>query len=571
MGFIKRHKQAVFMVLAGCLLAGAAALYYLKTSKSEFAVGFRAYVGDYISQTGFPRRPDLTKGLTITDATVYVDGAIGDLPDKVEGHAVKVEYKTPDAKVFCDYTSGFSVSLPSDMTADITKSPKFISFQSPDAKLVISKEWSYGDDVSEYVGYYFYRFLLNETYRAENNIELLENVKTDDFERLTVHLNNYSGKFDTYTYLIIKTGTRNFFYAMLKYASANPNAASLPQRILDSFLYFKPEGTAKYSTDFRPEIPDSWSADTRALYKKITGSDDMIWGIYTQHVTGEGITSKIPEIENKLGYKFGIILTYTGLDAGFPSEFMNRCDNEGRIVELTLQSTESNNQNLFGRSPWLDFYKTGDDARIRAFARAAREFGKPFLFRLNNEMNSDWVSYGGVANLLDPDIFIENWRTVYRIFEEEGVNNAIWIFNPNDREAPPNAWNSQAAYYPGNGYAQIYGVTGYNNGTYYQKVTGEYWREFDVIYDKIEEDSSGMFGAFPWVITEFSSSSIGGNKTKWIDGMFDNLWKYPNIKAAVWFSFVDYDMFDGVTPARPYWLDETDETLAAFKSGLEGG
>jgi signal transduction histidine kinase len=26
----------------------------------------------------------------------------------------------------------------------------------------------------------------------------------------------------------------------------------------------------------------------------------------------------------------------------------------------------------------------------------------------------------------------------------------------------------------------------------------------------------------------------------------------------------------GVTPARPYWLDETDGTLAAFKRGLEG-
>lgn len=26
----------------------------------------------------------------------------------------------------------------------------------------------------------------------------------------------------------------------------------------------------------------------------------------------------------------------------------------------------------------------------------------------------------------------------------------------------------------------------------------------------------------------------------------------------------------GAIPARPYWLDETEETLAAFKRGLKG-
>ncbi len=98
----------------------------------------------------------------------------------------------------------------------------------------------------------------------------------------------------------------------------------------------------------------------------------------------------------------------------------------------------------------------------------------------------------------------------------------------------------------------------------------ENWREFEEIYDKIQAESSGLFGEFPWIITEFSSSSVGGDKVKWIDGMFRVLPKYPNIKAAVWFSFADYDINDGVTPSRPYWLNETDETLAAFRGGLEG-
>ena len=570
MGFFRRYKRAVLISVAAIVLAGAGSLYWLRTSKLDVAVGFRQFVKDNIYSIGFPRRPDLTKGLTIIGETVYVDGAAGPLPDKVKGHDVKMVYETPDGSVFCDYANGFSVALPADMAVDISNSPKTIAFESPGAKLVISREWSWDEDVSGFLAYYFYGYLLDETYRVENDITLLENTKTDDYERLTVHLNGYSGKFDTYTYLALNTGYRTFYHAILKYSSADTDSDSLIQRVLDSFTFFAPEGETKYSTDFRPIIPDNWTPETCALYEKIASSGDFLWGIFTRDVLGAGITREIPEIEDRLDYTFGIILAYTDLGGGFPSEFMNRCYDEGRIAELTLQVTESYYQKLFGRSPWLDLYKTGDDARIRDFARAAAAFGKPFLFRLNNEMNSNWVSYGGVSNLLDPDIFVQNWRTVYRIFQEEGVNNAIWIYNPNDRDAPPNAWNNQAAYYPGNGYAQIYGVTGYNNGTYYKDTWNENWREFEEIYDQIAADSSGLFGAFPWVITEFSSSSVGGDKVKWIDDMFRSLGKYENIKAAVWFSYADYDPKDNTTVSRPYWLNETDETLAAFKRGLEG-
>ena len=541
MKFIKRHRRALLLILSVCILAGAGTLYYLRTSQSEFARGFRTSVKELLYRSDYPARPDLTKGLTIGSETVYVDGAVGAMPDSVAGHDVKAVYGTPDGQLFCDYATGFAVSLPADMTADLSLSPKLVSLESPDAKLIISREWSWGEDVSGYIRHYYYRFLLDGKYRSENGIELLEDTKSDSLERLTVRMNGLSGRPDTYTYLIFKTASREFYRVMLKYSSENSDAATLADRVAGSFQHFRPEGTAVYTTDYGPELPGDWTAETRALYDRLAGSDRLLWGIFTPDVAGTGIAQKIPEMESTLGSRFDIILTYTGLDGGFPSEFMARCYEEGRIVELTLQATVSDNLDLTGHSPWLDLYKTGDDARLRTFARAAREFGRPFLFRLNNEMNSDWVSYGGVINLLDPDIYIENWRTVYRIFEEEGVHNAIWIFNPNDGDYPPNSWNSKFAYYPGNGYAQLYGVTGYNTGTYYQAVTGEHWREFDEIYGRIREESSALFGTFPWIITEFSSSSIGGDKAKWIDSMFLNLHKYPEIKAAVWFSAADYD------------------------------
>lgn len=131
---------------------------------------------------------------------------------------------------------------------------------------------------------------------------------------------------------------------------------------------------------------------------------------------------------------------------------------------------------------------------------------------------------------------------------------------------PPDRWNDAINYYPGEGYAQLIGVTGYNNGTYYTQ-WGEQWREFDAIYDHIQSLYGEVFGAFPWIITEFSSSSVGGDKAAWIDNMFAAIGNYPNIKIAVWFSSADWDTEGNV--ARPYWLDETPETLDAFRRGLQ--
>ena len=204
-------------------------------------------------------------------------------------------------------------------------------------------------------------------------------------------------------------------------------------------------------------------------------------------------------------------------------------------------------------------------------ARQIKEIGHPILFRLNNEMNSDWTSYGSSACLDDPEIYVELWRKIYNIFKDEGVDNAIWVFNPNDESYPPCGYNSTIAFYPGDEYVQLFGVTGYNTGTYYAVENGEKWKTFREIYDNIMEKHYKVYGKFPWIITEFASSSVGGDKVQWINDMFNDIKDYPNIKMAFWFNSADTDPRDETnqTIARPYWLNETPETTKAFSQGLK--
>ena len=50
--------------------------------------------------------------------------------------------------------------------------------------------------------------------------------------------------------------------------------------------------------------------------------------------------------------------------------------------------------------------------------------------------------------------------------------------------------------------------------------------------------------------------------------MFQQLHKYPDIKVAIWWNGCDW-VVPGEVPARPYWVNETAQTLESFKQGWE--
>ena len=479
-------------------------------------------------------------------------------------------------QTIADFPKGYYLSIPADLKVDTSISPELIRADRENMSITVTREWAPYEDPFFFIDNYLNNYYLNERYIEKNNITIHENEIFDfkgakaQFVSLTrtdgnaKHLNNYN-----YFYVLSKTGPQAFFRIMIKTDGYEKNIEEV-KNIINSFDETGVKGQNVFKTDFKPEIPKNWNKETKKLYKEINKKDTFMWGLFVDgSYTIDRNHQWFLDLEKKVDYNFDFSLHYVNLSPDFPKEELTKAYNDGLITELTLQISNHANDDLFGDNPNFDVYDGKCDDIIRSFARGAKEFGHPFLFRLNNEMNSDWVNYSGVAALSDPDIFIANWRRIYDIFEEEGVDNAIWIYNPNAEDCPPAHFNSYLAYYPGNKYAHMIGMTGYNTGTYYKDVYSEKWRTFDEIYKDPYEKYMEHFSEFPFIITEFASSSVGGDKAKWIDDMFISLKNYPNIKMALWWSSADYDFRNGgKILARPYWLDETDQTTLSFKKGV---
>ncbi|MDR2420949.1 MAG: acyltransferase family protein [Oscillospiraceae bacterium] len=471
------------------------------------------------------------------------------------------------AALFINRPDGYSIELPLGFAADLSLASSVTRYISDDLDVTVSREWSPYDDVDGYIAHYLNRFITDEGWRAANDIDLLadttENIGGRACRVISLRVNglpeNAPG---IYTYVTLSAGTRAFLRLMFRERAEG----GVWRRAVESLELFSPSGLKISTLDPTPVLPETWTPETREYFEKLRDSESVEFGIF------ERSRDELDSLEAALNYKFQVMLDYLHLDSTFPLEYYEWIYASGRTLELTLQTTDSNNLDLFGRSPMLDIYRGDADTLelVRGFARGVKELARPVLIRLNNEMNTDWCSYSGIANLSDPDIYVAVWRSVYDIFREEGADNAIWVWNPNNANYPPCRWNNFMRYYPGGKYVQLLGVTGYNTGTYYSAENSETWREFREIYDEVQKEYESAFGDFPWIITEFASSSFGGDKAKWIDGMFESIGEYGQIKLAVWFNANDYDTREGREEivSRSYKLTDGAD-LEVFRRGLE--
>ncbi|MFU8852875.1 glycoside hydrolase family 26 protein [Micromonospora sp. SL1-18] len=167
------------------------------------------------------------------------------------------------------------------------------------------------------------------------------------------------------------------------------------------------------------------------------------------------------------------------------------------------------------------------DGYLWSWAKGIKSLGYPVAVRFAHEMNGDWYPWCEMSNGNRPGDYVKAWRHVHDVFRAVGVSNVIWVWSPNAN------WSGQttklATLYPGDGYVDWVGVTGYYGTGAFAK-----YRSFDAIFNETIEEIR-TFTKKPLVITETGASDSSGRKAEWIKQTFQMLPAHKDIIGLVWF------------------------------------
>ena len=194
------------------------------------------------------------------------------------------------------------------------------------------------------------------------------------------------------------------------------------------------------------------------------------------------------------------------------------------------------------------------DAYVRSFARAVARFPHRIQIRLGHEMNGGWYPWGR-----QPTDYVNMYRHVHHIFEEEGATNVDWVWCPN--VIGPTYEGTFDQYYPGDAYVDFTGLDGYN----WYTARGMPWYTFDEVFGRSVAHMNTFAPDKPLIIAETASHEADdGRKARWIDGMRSSIaaGNYPTLAALLWFS----NDQEGAT----WRIDSARGTLDAYRSMAAG-
>lgn len=470
---------------------------------------------------------------------------------------IRVELLPGDKVKVFNYLDGYSLQIPSNMEIDSTRSSVVTEVYNENCTIDIFHEEFPQISVNEYITY-----SNAPIKRGTDPVKIIKETSYPKEDKL-IHqlwwvreeLAGIENDKNYYALVDIEVSEKEVYTLHFKGNSLQ----WLENNLEDIILSFETLEAKVGTSNSRP-VPKPrkypLTTDAQELLNNITAKQK--WGIFENSAPDD--FTYLRQLERYLDYKFEYLLVYTSMGSKLPLERLNKAGQDGRYLEYTLQTLlpgeELNNSIMY------DLLNGEFDMYLHLVAHSIAEYNKPVLFRLNNEMNGDWCGYSAYYSSRDADLYVASWRYLYEIFREEGADNALWVWNPNDKSFPNFKWNHSMMYYPGDEYVDIIGMTGYNTGNYYP---GEYWEEFKEIYDPLYGEYTRLFPSKPFIITEFGANSQGGDKAAWIKDAFRYLPNYPKIGLAVWWNGIDWDQGK---KARIYRLEENG-ALEAFKEGLQ--
>lgn len=474
---------------------------------------------------------------------------------------------------------GFKYYIGNDCKIDESKSEIVSRIISPNYEI----DFYYDNLYKKPINFNHFKRYANESLYSGKNytVSLNYNTRVNGYN---AHVISYSRRKlsriendkNNYATVSINKGQGQVLTMMIRYI--NPLDKQIISNFISNLKFIKK--TAKPSVfKAKSERKSTMSKEAQEFYKdSLVNSKIQKFGIFEPSFGSYKNVEKLKNIEEELNYKFNVMLSYQT-----PRIFsdknrllvknmlqirklmLNFYEKDSRVPLFTISTHQENKDGSF-EDKTLDMLDGKYDYVLQEMASILKTAKIPIMLRINNEMNGDWVTYCSHHQGKDPRIYIMCYRYIHDFFEKEGVDNVLYVFNPNNKSFPDFSFNNYISYYPGDEYVDIIGLTAYNTGTYYY---GEKWHTFEQLYDDLYNEYAQRFEQ-PFIITEFSSSNTGGDKLLWFEDMMTKMSKYPKIKYAVLWNGTDFDMKNPEKPiiSRDYRINHDKNLVQILKKHL---
>jgi hypothetical protein len=226
------------------------------------------------------------------------------------------------------------------------------------------------------------------------------------------------------------------------------------------------------------------------------------------------------QFEQDSGKKVAIVSYFIGYQANNPPErgALAAIQARGSVPMITWEWQQTN----------LSGILTGaydNDARL--WARELKAHGGPVLLRWGHEMNLPWYAWS-VTSSQSSQQFIDAWRRLRGIFQQEGATNVQWVWCPNIIDYGVADFTPM---YPGDDYVDWVALDGYNWSPRYS------WRSFTQLFQSSYATITRISNK-PLMIAEWGSTEQGGDKGAWLRSALTTEipTSFPRIKALVYFN-----------------------------------
>jgi hypothetical protein len=239
-----------------------------------------------------------------------------------------------------------------------------------------------------------------------------------------------------------------------------------------------------------------------------------------------------------VGKRAHFIMWYTDWSTGFQGFAVTNAYDRGATPVITWEM-----KNRQATIHYADVLGGKWNKYIDGWAAAAKADGRPIMLRFGHEMNGNWYGWSGASNgasLIAAGQFVATWKYVRDRFTRAGATNVTWAWCVNAESVPNETWNAIENYYPGDTYVDWTCADGYNWGTSQTMANAgwiSHWQSFDELFAATYQHVTAIAPSKPFMIAEFASSEVGGNKALWIADAASRMRAYPQLKAFIWFNY----------------------------------